>query len=130
MRLDTKEWLKQAEENLKDARAMLRSRRYLFACFACQLAVEKALKAIIVEKTGALPPRRHNLLELAKTGQAPLSDIQVEFIAELNMAAIGARYPEKLSQAAKKYPRRVALDYVKKAGEIIKCLENMPPLKE
>ena len=51
MRPDAKEWLKQAKENLKDARAMLRSRRYLFSCFACQLAVEKVLKAVMVELT-------------------------------------------------------------------------------
>ena len=103
--------------------------RYLFSCFACQLAVEKVLKAVIVERTGAPPLRSHNLMDLAKTGQALLTDIQTEFIAELNMAAIGARYPDKLSQAAKQYPRQTALDYVKKAGEIIKCLENAPPLK-
>jgi HEPN domain-containing protein len=130
MRTDAKEWLKQAKENLKDARAMLRTRRYLFACFACQLAVEKALKAVIVERTGAPPPRSHNLMDLAKTGQTTLNEIQTEFIAELNMAAIGTRYPEKLSQTAKQYTRQTALDFVKKAGEIIKCLENAPPLKK
>jgi HEPN domain-containing protein len=107
----------------------VRTRRYLFSCFACQLAVEKALKAVIVERTGAPPFKSHNLIELAKAGQASLTDIQTEFIAELNMAAIGARYPDKLSQAAKHYPRQTAIDYVKKAGDIIKCLENVPPLK-
>ncbi|HUW64589.1 MAG TPA: HEPN domain-containing protein [Spirochaetia bacterium] len=126
---EAKEWLRQAKENLKDARAMLRTRRYVFADFACHLAVEKALKAVIVERTGAPPPRRHNLIELAGVGQAPLTQIQTEFIAELNMAALGARYPDKLSQAAKQYPGPTISEYVKKAGEIIKCLENAPPLK-
>jgi len=126
---EAKEWLKQAKENMKDARAMLRARRYVFAAFACHLAMEKGLKAVIVERTGAPPPRRHNLIELAGIGQAPLTQIQIEFIAELNMAAIGARYPDKLSQTAKQYPRQTISEYLKKAGEILRCLENAPPLK-
>lgn len=44
---------------------MLASGRYLYVVFCCQQAVEKALKAVIVRKTGALPPRVHNLLRLA-----------------------------------------------------------------
>jgi hypothetical protein len=39
-------------------------------------------------------------------GQAPLTQDQIDFIAELNMAALGARYPDTLSQAAKQYPRQ------------------------
>lgn len=130
MRSEAREWLNQAKYSLQDARALLRSRRYLFASYACQLAIEKALKAVIVERTAAPPPKIHNLTELVKIGQAPLTKEQTEFVATLNMAAIGTRYPETLSEAIKQYPKRVVNDYVRKAGEIIQCLENAPPLKK
>lgn len=129
MRLEAEEWLNQAKENLKDARAMLRSRRYIFAAFACHLAVEKALKSVIAERTGAQPPRSHNLVELAKIGQTPLTEAELKFVAALTMAALGTRYPDTLSQALKDYPRQIVAEYVRKAGKMIKCLENGPPLK-
>ena len=113
---EAEEWLKQAKENLKDARAMLRSHRYVFAAFACHLAVEKALKAVIAERTGAPPPRRHNLLELANIGRAALTQAELQFVAALSMAALGARYPDTLSQALKDYPRPVVDGYVRKVG--------------
>jgi len=50
-------WVDQAQYDLDTARAMLASGRYLYVLFCCQQAVEKALKAAIVRKTGELPPR-------------------------------------------------------------------------
>lgn len=121
-----KEWLERAKENLEDADALFRSRRYLFATYACHLAVEKALKAVIAERSGSYPPGIHNLLELAKIGEAPLTEEQQQFIAELNMAAITTRYPESLKKAAKDYSGEVVKDYLEKAREVVLWLETAP----
>jgi HEPN domain-containing protein len=59
-------WVDQAQYDIDTARAMLASGRYLYVMFCCQQASEKALKAVIVRKTGTLPPRTHNLLRLAE----------------------------------------------------------------
>ncbi|MBN1918828.1 MAG: HEPN domain-containing protein [Verrucomicrobia bacterium] len=58
-------WRQRAEYDLETARAMLDAGRSLYVLFCCQHAIEKALKALIVERTGELPPRIHNLPRLA-----------------------------------------------------------------
>ena len=55
------EWLSQSEYDLDTAQAMLDSGRYIYAVFMCHLAVEKALKALVVKRTENAPPRTHNL---------------------------------------------------------------------
>ncbi len=39
------------------ARALLKSRRYLYVLFMCQQALEKLLKAHVTARTGEFPPR-------------------------------------------------------------------------
>ena len=46
------------------------------------------------------------------------------------MAALGTGYPDTLRQAVQEYPRQIVAGYVRKAGKLIKCLENKPPLKK
>lgn len=62
-------WAEQARYDLETASAMLSSGRYLYVVFCGQQAVEKALKALIVERTGEMPPRLHNLPKLAEEGR-------------------------------------------------------------
>lgn len=124
MKLETVEWLKQAEYDLETAWAMWKTSRYLYVVFMCHLAVEKALKAIIIERTGDAPPRTHNLIELAKLGNVNLDEKQKEFISILNSAAVGARYPDFLDNALKKYSRKKTLEYLHKAREVIQWLKK------
>lgn len=63
------EWLSQSQYDLDTAQAMLDSRRYMYAVFMCHLAVEKALKALVVKRTGDTPPRTHNLVQLITLAQ-------------------------------------------------------------
>lgn len=58
-------WLKQSAEDLRYARSALRDRYFAWACFACQQSAEKALKAVLVERTGTVQ-KTHRLLELAR----------------------------------------------------------------
>ena len=130
MRQGTKEWLKQAQYDLETAEIMYKSTRYVYTVFMCHLAIEKALKALFIERTGTIPPRIHNLIKLAKITQANLNENQIEFISTLNMAGIGTRYPELLDEAIKKYPRNISLDYLNKTREVIQCLKKNPLLRE
>ncbi|MEW6227780.1 MAG: HEPN domain-containing protein, partial [Bacillota bacterium] len=50
------------------------TRRYLYAIFMCQLAIEKGLKAVVVARTGRLAPKTHNLTYLAELGQVQLTE--------------------------------------------------------
>jgi len=65
----SREWADRARYDLETADAMLKAGRYLYVLFCCQQAVEKALKAVIVRRTGELPPRVHNLLRLADVAE-------------------------------------------------------------
>jgi len=59
-------WMDQASYDLETAQAMLDSGRYLYVVFCCQQAVEKMIKAVIAQVSGEMPPRIHNLIQLAE----------------------------------------------------------------
>jgi len=62
------------------------------------LALEKMLKALVTEETQRLPPRTHNLIDLAQQGKLNLSQIQRDFIGKISNANIATRYPVDLAQ--------------------------------
>src|SRR5262245_23375155 len=65
MKRETAKWVRKAEEDWKGARRMAAERPPLrdLACFHCQQAAEKYLKALLQE-TGAAVPRTHDLEDL------------------------------------------------------------------
>ncbi|MDR0904345.1 MAG: HEPN domain-containing protein [Ruminococcus sp.] len=96
MKDHTSVWLKMADESLIDAKALIKSNRFLFTGYACNLAVEKALKANYSAVTGEIPPRTHDLIKLAKTGNVydSFSSEQIEFIDKITPLQIEGRYTE------------------------------------
>lgn len=119
---ETAELLKQAEYDLDTAQAMFDAGRYIYTLFMCHLAVEKALKALVVERTGKTPPRSHNLVYLLNLGKGKLSQIQVKFVTRLSLAGVFTRYPEDLTKALEEYPPPVTHDYLKRTKEVVQCL--------
>ena len=87
------QWFEMADYDLETAKAMLKSKRYLYVGFMCNLAVEKSLKAIIA-KNGAFPPKIHNLQKLAALGgiNEKLSGSQYEFFDFIQPMQIEGRY--------------------------------------
>lgn len=61
MRPETVEWLRQSDYDIGTAEAMYNTSRYVYTAFMCQLAIEKAIKGLIVERTGDIPPKRITL---------------------------------------------------------------------
>jgi len=121
----TKKWLERAKYDLDTAKAMLNARRYLYVTFMCQQAIEKLLKAIIIEKGGEIL-RTHNLVRLAEKANVynSLDEHYKVFLAELTPFAIEARYGdyrENLSEIANK---RIASKYYEKAVELFKWLRR------
>ncbi len=114
MRPETAEWLKQSEYDLDTAESMFIAGRYLYTIFMCHLAVEKALKSLIIEQTGKLPPKIHNLVRLMKQGNIRLTYDQVKFVTRLSLAGVVTRYPEDLSRAIDEYPLPVTRNYLNK----------------
>jgi HEPN domain-containing protein len=66
---DAERWRELALYDLGTAEAMLAAGRYLYVLFCCQQAVEKDLKALIIERCGIFPPRTHDLAKLAQVAK-------------------------------------------------------------
>ncbi|TAL41280.1 MAG: HEPN domain-containing protein, partial [Methylovulum sp.] len=61
MKEETKPWLLQAKEHYDDALYLYDGSRYSMAVYCCHQALEKILKAAIVEFANQIPPKIHNL---------------------------------------------------------------------
>ena len=94
MKDETLQWLYYAEENFEMARLAL-ERGYLHACLQnAHQAVEKTLKAALVEVRGEFP-RTHSIRELAKMAAAEKVPTQIteEECALLDSIYIPSKYP-------------------------------------
>jgi len=117
-------WADQATYDLDSARAMLQSGRYLYVLFCCQQAIEKMLKAVIVERSKELPPRIHHLARLAETAGLALDDSQTDFLGELTAYYIESRYPEEMEILGERATREIASDTLRKTEETFRWLES------
>ncbi len=91
---DARVWLEYAEADRHSAYSALAVADYRDVAFHCQQAVEKLLKALIVQQTGRRPPYLHNLWQLWQhvSGIACPPDLQ-EAMAALNPHYFLTRYP-------------------------------------
>lgn len=124
------EWLTQAEYDLMTAQDIYKAGRYIYTVYMCHLAIEKALKSLVVSATGNAPPKTHNLIQLAKIGMANLPQEQNIFLAEINTASITTRYPEELASSLKRFNKDIAKEYLQKSEEVIRCITVNHKLKK
>jgi len=61
---DSNDWFRQAQYDFGTAESPLTSERYPPVIFFCHLALEKALKALYVEKFNDNPDKTHSLVFL------------------------------------------------------------------
>jgi HEPN domain-containing protein len=90
-------WLRQAEHDLSDAEYNLAGRRYSLACFLCQQAAEKALKAFLYAR-GAEQVLGHSVADLAGECAAVDGDFRSlrARAAPLDHYYVPTRYPNSL----------------------------------
>lgn len=92
MRREAELWWRQARRDRKTASNCHAAKDYYAAVFFCHQTLEKALKALVVEKRKELPPRTHNLLELAELVDTP--KVHLNFLRELTPDYVTTRYPD------------------------------------
>ncbi len=123
MKKETENWLGSAQYDLDTAGHMLAAGRYIYTFFMCHLAIEKCLKARIIEVTGEAPPKSHDLgylMDLA--GVSPDEEME-GFIFELGNISVVTRYPDDFRRAMEDYSQvraRVALERTERAFKWIK----------
>lgn len=121
---DIKYWIEISKYDLDTAKAMLDARRYLYVLFTCQQAIEKLLKAIVINETKEFPPRLHNLLRLAETAKLNITEEERKFLEKLSYYYIETRYPERREKLAEGLNNKVANDYYVKAKELWEKLKK------
>ena len=92
MNPDAERWLKQAEYDAGTAEDLYRVSRWAACVLHAQQSAEKALKALIVERTNSMPPRRHDIRGLADS--VGLLDKLPADALRLSDYYIGVRYPD------------------------------------
>lgn len=93
----SRDWLAQAEDDLRWAHDTLAARRFSQACFVAQQVCEKALKALAIAR-GFDQIRSHSILEIAEHLGL---DGEIESAARrLDQYYITARYPDALPAGA------------------------------
>ena len=92
MREETTNWWKQALIDLETAEKTLEIGIYYTSVFYSQLAVEKGLKALYIEKNRRLPAHTHNLLTLGRAVNLPKELFRLLY--DLNPEFFVTRYPD------------------------------------
>ncbi len=85
------EWLDEARDDLKAAENLGQAKLYAAACFHCQQAAEKALKAALLKTSGSYP-KSHSLKQLAE--EAGVFEKMYDEIALLEGDYTVSRYPD------------------------------------
>ena len=119
VRREAIEWLRAAEDDLEDARVLLRAGRYAGAAFHAHQAAEKALKAAIIVVRRELPPRIYNLLELARILGIEDEEL-LEALRRLNPHYRIARYPDAANGVPMEvYSENIASELVSLAEQVV-----------
>lgn len=121
---DEKEWMLQAEYDLKAAAKNYDCGLYPFSIFLCHLSLEKALKAVFCSKIKQDPPRIHDLLALSKIlNLHPPDDIEI-FIRNFSAVSVRARYPIDLKLALREYNKKTTGEILNNTKQAIKWLKK------
>ncbi len=122
--IDVTAWVTASRYDLQTARALLRSRRYIYVLFLCQQCVEKLLKAHVTRKTGALAPRIHHLVRLAEMSGQELTANERVLLQRLSLYYLQSRYPPEIQALAKTVKRAMAADHLRQTEALWKRLRR------
>lgn len=119
------EWLKQADYDLGTAKAMLRTRRYIYTVFMCHLAIEKALKGIYAKKFRENPSKTHNLNYLCEKINLEIPEKFQDFIDNLNNLSVPTRYPDELERLLRDFKKGVTKKTYNQTKELLQWLKKV-----
>ena len=120
-------WLKQAKHDLRTAKSTARSEAHDWACFLCQQAAEKALKAYLYLE-GHRAVIGHSILALLKScATHNRSFAALEKIKRLDEVYISSRYPDALQEGspADFYTQEDSEECIALAEKTIRTVEKL-----
>ncbi|MBX6423066.1 HEPN domain-containing protein [Thermosulfurimonas sp. F29] len=123
----SRDWLRQAERDLENARWEIKGGFYEWGCFAAHQAAEKALKAVYQKLGGAA--WGHSLLHLLRGLEERISipEDLFELARKLDVYYIPSRYPNGWEEGAPRdyYTEKEALYAVGAAEEILRFCKGL-----
>ena len=112
-------WRTGAREDMETAQFLLERDKRREVLFFAHLALEKALKALIVKTTHDLAPLSYNLVLLAEKTGLGLPEPDRVFFVDMNRFSLHGRYPDPDRPLP---DRREAEEHVRRAEETLKWL--------
>ena len=119
-------WLEISNYDLKTAKAMLDSKRFLYVGFMCHQSIEKILKGIYSKKITEVPPKIHNLARLLKLVELDdkIPSEFIELINELNPLNIATRYPDQELEIIKNLDYEYSTSLLKRTRRLFEWLKQ------
>jgi HEPN domain-containing protein len=121
---DINSWLDASRYDLQTAKALLKSRRYIYVLFMCQQSLEKLLKAHVTAQTREFPPRIHNLVRLAELTSFEFSQEEKTHLERLSLYYLQSRYPPEVQALAKTVNSSMATAHLKQTEALWKRLRR------
>jgi HEPN domain-containing protein len=119
-------WVATAEADLRTAKDIaLTGKHYHFVLFLCHLSIEKMLKAHVVKATDAVPPKTHDLTQLAEKANLSLTTEQARLLLEINTFNLSTRYPDTQLQLYKQATRTFAEPYIAETERMFQWLKTL-----
>lgn len=117
-------WIEIAEYDLGTAKAMYKTKRFLYVAFMCHQTIEKSLKALYVYFVKKIPPFSHGLTYLAEKCNIynDLTDDQKDFLDSIEPLNIEARYPLYKEKISKTLSKKECREIINKTEEFHKWL--------
>jgi len=94
MKKETKEWLNIAKEDKEVAEMTWKTKRYVYAIMFWQQAVEKIIKAYIIEAINVLPRKTHDIDQLLQQAKLDVNILKIKDTKELTRAFMRTRYED------------------------------------
>ena len=119
-------WMDIAQYDLETARAMLKSKRFLYVGFMCHQVIEKSFKGYYVLTKNDNPPYTHNLRYLAQQSGLfeTMDENQKDFIELLGPLNIQSRYPTYKERILKTLNREKCETILKRTEELFQWIKS------
>lgn len=107
-------WRETAEHDYETMNGLFHIKRYDAGLFFGHIVLEKMLKAFVAHSTGDHAPFTHNLARLAELSGIEISEKEMEFLRDVNVFNMEARYPEEKLQFYRRCTQEYAEEYREK----------------
>lgn len=120
-----KYWLNGSAKDFEAAERLFENKLYPQSLFFYHLSVEKILKAVVMKRTGKMPPFIHDLHRLAEIAKIKLTKDREEILEKIFTFNITGRYADEKFEFYRKYnDKEFAEKYLKITEELLLWLKE------